>query len=173
MSLSTLLGKINPPQQKKKQEIVIPLIREPEKEVPKDKRIVIKLRSTPGDVNSQLYEVVTRAFDHGTPEEWIRHRKIITKILEGQNITNGPDSFRMTRRLLEGKALADFEASIVTNNFTETVANLQLALRDVAVPIFPTRALQKQRRSMRRKMPKLLSMPVAQYWAQLVQLNEF
>ena len=173
MSLSTLLGKIHPPQQKKKQEIVIPLIREPEKEVPKDKRIVIKLRSTPGDANSQLYEVVTRAFDHGTPEEWIRHRKIITKILEGQNITNGPDLFRMTRRLLEGKALADFEASIVTNQYTESVANLKLALRDVAVPIFPTRALQKQRRSMRRKMPKPLSMPVAQYWARLVQLNEF
>ena len=94
MSLSTLLGKIHPPQQKKKQEIIIPLIMQPEKEVPKDKRIVIKLRSTPGNANLQLYEVVTRAFDHGTPEEWIRHQKTITKILEGQNITNGPDSFR-------------------------------------------------------------------------------
>ena len=69
MPLSTLLGKIHPPQQKKKQEIVIPLVREPEKEVPKDKRIVIKLRSMPGDANLQLYEVVTHAFDHGTPEE--------------------------------------------------------------------------------------------------------
>ena len=54
MSLSTLLGKIHPPQQKKKQEIVIPLIMQPEKEVPKDKQIVIKLRLTPGDANSQL-----------------------------------------------------------------------------------------------------------------------
>ena len=70
---------------------------QPEKEVPKDKRIVIKLRSTLGDANLQLYEVINRAFDHGTPEEWICHQKAITKILEGQNITTGPDSFRMTR----------------------------------------------------------------------------
>ncbi len=173
MSLSKLIGKIDSPQQKKKQEVVIPLEREPEKELPKDKRIVMKLRSTPTDANSQLYEVVTRAFDHGTPEEWIRHLKMIRRILTGQNITNGPDSFRMTRRLLEGKALADFEASVTTNEYTETVANLSLVLRDVAIPIFPTRALQKQRRSMRRKMLKPYGMPVAHYWARLVELNQY
>ena len=173
MSLSTLLGKIHPPQQKKKPEVVIPLFREPEREVPKEKRIVIKLRSTPDDASSQLYEVVTRAFDHGTPEEWIRHRKMITKVLDGQNITNGPDSFRMTRRLLEGKALADFEASIVTNSYIESVPHLKKALKDVAISIFPTRALQKQKRSMRRRMPKPFGMPVAQYWARLVELNQY
>ena len=69
MSLSKLLGKIDNPQQKKKQEVVIPLEREPEKEVPKDKRIVMKLRLMPTDANSQQYEVITRVFDHGTPEE--------------------------------------------------------------------------------------------------------
>ena len=52
MSLSTLLGKIHPPQQKKKQEVIIPLIMQSKKEVPKDKQIVIKLRSTTGNVNS-------------------------------------------------------------------------------------------------------------------------
>ena len=173
MSLSKLLGKIDTPQQKKKPEVVVPLIREVEKEIPKDKRIVIKLRSTPTDANSQLYEVVTRAFDHGTPEEWIRHLKMIRRILVGQNITTGPDSFRMTRRLLEGKALADFNASVTTNGYNETVQNLNLVLNDVAVPIFPTRALQKQRRSMRRKMPKPFGMPVSHYWARLVELNEY
>ena len=173
MSLSTLLGKIHPPQQKKKPEVIIPLYREAEKEIPKEKRIVIKLRSTPNDANSQLYEVITRAFDHGTPEEWIRHRKMIKKVLDGQNITSGPDSFRMTRRLLEGKALANFEVSVVTNTYTETVNNLDKALKDVAVAIFPTRALQKQKRSMRRRMPKPFGMPVAHYWARLVELNQY
>ena len=41
MSLSKLLGKIDTPQQKKKPEVVVPLVREVEKEIPKDKRIVI------------------------------------------------------------------------------------------------------------------------------------
>ena len=82
MSLSTLLGKIHPPQQKKKPEVIIPLFREPEKKIPKEKRIVIKLRSTLDNASSQLYKVITRAFDHGTPEEWICHRKMITKVLD-------------------------------------------------------------------------------------------
>ena len=174
MSLSKLLGKLEKPTPKKKPEVVIPLFRAPEPEIEKSKRIVIKLRSNPTDDKSQLYEVVTRAFDHGTPEEWIRHRKMILRILVGQNITAGPDMFRMTRRLLEGKALADFEASVTTNGYKEDqVGNLKLVLDDVAVPIFPPRALQKQRRAMRRRMPKPLGMPVAHYWARIVELNQF
>ena len=159
MSLSKLLGKLDIPTPKKKSEVVIPLIRVPEPEIEKSKRIVIKLRSTPTDNDSQLYEVVTRVFDHGTPEEWICHRRMIWRILVGQHITTGPNMFRMTRRLLEGKALADFEASVTTNGYAETQGNLNLVLDDVALPIFPPRALQKQRCMMRRKMPKLLHMP--------------
>lgn len=62
----------------------------------------------------------------------------------------------MTRHLLEGKALADFKASVMTNQYNETVTNLSKALKDAAISIFPTCALQKQKRSMRRRMPNLL-----------------
>ena len=68
MSLSKLVAKVSVPQQKKKQECIIPLLREPEEEIPKNKRIVMKLRSNPSQADSQVYEIVTRAFDHGTPE---------------------------------------------------------------------------------------------------------
>ena len=80
MSLGKLIGKLDTPALKKKPEVVIPLVREAEKEVPKDKRIVIKLRLTPTDANSQLYEVVMRAFHHGALEEWIHHVKTICRI---------------------------------------------------------------------------------------------
>ena len=68
MSLSKLVAKVSVPQQKKKQECIIPLLREPEEEIPKNKRIVMKLCSNPSQADSQVYEIVTRAFDHGTPE---------------------------------------------------------------------------------------------------------
>ena len=173
MSLSKLIAKVSVPQQKKKQECIIPLLREPEEEIPKNKRIVMKLRSNPSQADSQVYEIITRAFDHGTPEEWIRHRRTMKRILKGQNITSGPDKFRMIRRLLEGKALADFEASVTTNAYTETATNLDLALNDVAIPIFPKQALQKQRRTMRRQMKKPVGLPVAHYWARLIELNGY
>ena len=173
MSLSKLVAKVSVPQQKKKQECIIPLLREQEEEIPKNKRIMMKLRSNPSQADSQVYEIVTRAFDHGTPEEWIRHRRTMSRILIGQNITSGPDKFRMIRRLLEGKALADFEASVTTHNYNETANNLESALNDVAIPIFPKQALQKQRRTMRRQMKKPVGLPVAHYWARLVELNGY
>ena len=74
------------------------------------------------NASSQLYKVVTCAFDHGTPEEWIHHRKMITKVLVGQDITNGTYSFCTTQPLFEGKAIADFEASIMT----ATVATMSI-----------------------------------------------
>ena len=98
MSLSKLLGKIEsqvPVRQN--HEIVIPLIREKEEEIPKNEKIVIKLRSDPSEKDSQLYEVVTRAFDHGTPEQWIKHRRICRKILAGQAISKDADKFLMVK----------------------------------------------------------------------------
>ena len=47
--------------------------------------------------------------------------------------------------LLEGKALADFKALVTTNAHNQTAGNLDLALNDIAIPIFPKQALQKQR----------------------------
>ena len=78
----------------------------------------------------------------------------------GQNITTGPDKFRMVRGLLEGKALADFEASIITNAYTETGPNLKLALGDVAEPLFPLNAISKQRCAIHHHMIKPQRMPV-------------
>ena len=141
MSLSKLLGKLDIPTMKKRSEVVIPLLRTKEPEIPKAKRIVVKLRLNPTDGKSQLYEVVTRAFNHGSPEEWIRHQKTMDSIFAGQNITLGPDRFCMARCLLEGKALADFEASVTANGYTETCENLKRVLNDVAIPIFPPCAL--------------------------------
>ena len=68
MLLSKLLGKMEPQTPVRQgYEIVIPLAREKEPEISKNERIVIKLRSNPSEKDSQLYEVVTQAFDHGSP----------------------------------------------------------------------------------------------------------
>jgi len=173
MSLSKLIQKVSVPQQKKKPECIVPLLRELEEVIPKNKRIVMKLRSNPLQADSQLYEIVTRVFDHGTPEEWIFYGRTMKRILIGQNITSGPNKFCMICRLLEGKGLANFEASITTNGYTETVANLELALNDVAIPIFPKQTLQKQRSTMCCHMKKPIGLPVAHYWARLVELNGY
>jgi hypothetical protein len=44
----------------------------------------------------------------GTPEEWLKHKSAINKILIGQNIRDPADKVCMARRVLEGDALALF-----------------------------------------------------------------
>jgi hypothetical protein len=43
-----------------------------------------------------------------TPEEWLKHKSAINKILIGQNIQDPDDKFCMARRVLEGDAFAVF-----------------------------------------------------------------
>ena len=81
MSLSKLLSKIEQPKEDKTNfEVVIPLIKLKDRVVSKDKKFTIKLRANPGDADSEKYEVTARPFDHGTPEEWLKHLLIGTAV---------------------------------------------------------------------------------------------
>eukprot|EP00957_Ditylum_brightwellii_P057152 4330426-Ditylum_brightwellii.AAC.1 len=52
-----------------------------------------KLRTTPADATSPLYELSVPFFESETPEEWIQFRCGLTAVLKGQNITQGPPSY--------------------------------------------------------------------------------
>eukprot|EP00957_Ditylum_brightwellii_P053559 4058113-Ditylum_brightwellii.AAC.1 len=52
-----------------------------------------KLHNTPADVTSPLYKLFIPFFDCRTPEEWIKFRLGLTKVLKGQNVTQGPPSY--------------------------------------------------------------------------------
>ena len=63
--------------------------------------------------------------------------------MHGQEITTGPNHFYMTRYLLEGKVITDFEDSIKTHTYSKTVHNLELVLVDVTQQIFAKQAIEK------------------------------
>ena len=67
--------------------MVIPFIKEEPEYVAKENRLTFKLRSTPTDSDSILYDVKSYAFDDGTPEQWIDHIKTYDEIVKGQHIT--------------------------------------------------------------------------------------
>ena len=124
MPFLTLLGKVNNDMNSGKECFleVIPLIKDKTIDTPRDQRIVIKLGSNPTDNKSPHYGIVTQVFDYSSPEEWICHKKFIAKIFTGHNITRGPNKFQRVRRLLAGKVIADFEATIITKSYVETTA---------------------------------------------------
>ena len=153
-------------------EMIIPFEKEPPKDVSKEDRLTFKLRSTPTDANSTTYELKTYAFDCGSCEEWLEHVKTYRKIVAGQNITTGPNCFAMIKRLLKGKALADFNRIFTGEDCSESVANCDLILDKLTEEIFPDRALQKQRRALRRNIRKPENLKTSEFYARLVEMNE-
>ena len=148
----------------------IPLER-PERQLLKDGNYIsFKLRAVPVDPESQLYSLSVPYYSTGTPERWIIFRKNLDKVLIGQNITTGPPTYAMTRRILEGAALAKFEDSAHERG-TETLEHFALVLEDMGTYVFPRRALQMEKCFMRRYMRKPRKLKMREFMARVEELN--
>eukprot|EP00957_Ditylum_brightwellii_P159581 12147933-Ditylum_brightwellii.AAC.1 len=60
-----------------------------------------KLRTTPADPTSPIYELSVLFFDNGTPEEWIKFRHGLQAVHKGQNVTQGSPSYAVAKTLLK------------------------------------------------------------------------
>jgi hypothetical protein len=107
----------------------------------------LKLSAVPGNNDSPTYSMSVRYFDNGTPEEWLMFQKALSKVLIGQNITTGPPTYGMARRLLEGEALSKFDESALLHG-AETLIHYVAVIGDITIYVFPMRALQIQQRYM-------------------------
>ena len=129
----------------------IPLARPKPQELKKGHYVTLKLRSVPADDNSQTYDLNVPIFRTGTAEAYIEFKRDLDKSIAGQNITDGPGKYAMTRRLLAGDALAVFNAEAEQAG-TETTAHYQAVMRLLGRHVFLQRALRVQKRYMRRYM---------------------
>jgi hypothetical protein len=132
----------------------------------------LKLLAVPGNNNSPTYSMSVRYFDNGTPEEWLMFRKALSKVMIGQNITTGPSTYGMARRLMEGAALSKFDESALLHG-AETLIHYEEIMKDITNYVFPTRALQIQKRYMRRHMRKAPNMKMKEYMARVEELNNY
>ena len=111
-------------------------------------------------------------FRGGTPEQWLLVKRTLLKILVGQNITQGPSKYSMARRVLEGDILARFDATAAELG-NENNANFTACLDSVTAYVFPARALQVQRRFLRRHMRKRHDCKIREFNARLHELNSY
>jgi len=130
-----------------------------------------KLRNVPEDENSPTYELSVPYFGTGTPEEWLKFKKNLEKVVVGQNVTGGPQRYVVARRLLEGDALASFDQAARLHG-PETVQHFKRCLDDVTKHVFPKRALQTQKRYMRRFLRKPPTMKIREYVARVIEIND-
>ena len=169
--------KITPPRHYNHKSLVVPPIpieREEPKQLRKEKVQTFKCRTKPTEKDSPAYEVSVPYFSDGTPEEWIYFQRSLNAAIKGQGDTTGPTRFVKARQLLQGSALATFEANVsLTESHTETNDSFEVAIRAVGKDIFPKRAAQTQKRYLRRFLRKPSEMPTKRFVARVVEINNY
>ena len=144
----------------------------PEKpELVKGQYITLKLRSNPAEPGSPTYDLPLPYFVQGTPEEWLRFMRNLKKAIAGQNVTTGPTKYTLCKRVLEGDALAAFNSAAELRG-NETNEHFEECLADVTAHVFPARALQSQKRYMRRFLQKPADVSIREHVARVVEINK-
>jgi hypothetical protein len=111
--------------------------------------MTFKLRASPTEKNSPVYEMTAKSFATGSVEQFIHWKRDLYKIIKGQHITKVQDKFTMAKRLLHGDALAVFEATASALDCIED-DEFELAMMELALHVFPKNALTNQKSWLRR-----------------------
>jgi hypothetical protein len=104
---------------------------------------VFKLRTNPANDDSPTYDLRALTFKSGTVEEYIMWKRDLTKIMVGQRVTDPAGKYAMTRRLLDGDALAAFDRAAERMG-NETNAHYTSTMQELAKHVFPAHALVLQ-----------------------------
>ena len=153
---------------------IVPIIglNRPEKQtLNKGEYVVLKCRTDTTDETSSSYNLHIPYFSTGTPEEWLRFVRNLSKVYVGQNLTTGPQQYACIRRLLDDNSLTVFELSAAELD-NPTVLNAEAILKNLRDQLFPQRALQQQKRYMRRSLRKPRTISIRMYINRVLELND-
>jgi hypothetical protein len=136
----------------------------------KEDMSIFRIRTNPTDKDSQTYDMKVLTFHTGTVKEFLLWKKDLNKVLVGQNVLSAPDKFAMTRRLLDGDALAAFntEASACSQ---ETNVNYIRCMQALSTHVFPKNALTIQRQWFHRYLHKRVENSMREFVARINEIN--
>jgi hypothetical protein len=103
-----------------------------------------KLRCNPTNTDSLQYELKVRSFNTGSVEQYILWKKDLEKLIIGQNLEHAGDKFAMTRKVLEGDALAVFNQHAHAA-VEESESSYIKCMEGLAKHVFPKNALSHQK----------------------------
>ena len=92
-------------------------------------------------------------FRTGSPDVLLNFITILHKIIRGQDLSTEPQQFGMMQNLVIGESLILFEQKAQERG-AETNAIYKLLMKDLISHFFPPKALQRQKRYLRRGMYK-------------------
>jgi len=142
------------------------------KELRKDEILEFNLRTNPTAEGSPQYKLTIPYFANGTPEELLIFIKNLRQVIAGQNATAGPAKYQLARRVLQGDALAAFNAAAdVAGN--ETNEHFEVVIQGLIRHVFPRKALINQKRYMYRFLRKPRDMKIRDFMGRVTELNEY
>ena len=141
-----------------------------EKAYAKGQYTTIKCKTNQADANSPTREIQIPYFKTGTPEEFLDFWAKVKEVIMGQNM-DPPAQFGLVRSLLKGDALTVWENRKFFHG-AETEENFLQTYKDLSAHVFPKRALQVQKRYLRRFIRKPHDMPFRRFAARVNELNE-
>jgi hypothetical protein len=131
---------------------------------------VFKLRTNPTSDDSPTYDLKALTFKTGTVEEYIMWKRDLAKIMVGQRVIDPAGKYAMTRRLLDGDALAAFDRAAERLG-NETNVHYYSTMQELAKHVFPAHALVLQRQWFRRYMRKPGKHKMREYVARINEIN--
>jgi len=150
---------------------IVPLQRPEKKDLTEGNYVTLKRKTRPGDRDSATFHLPIPYFKSGTPKEFLKWKRNVEKVISGQGATDGPSKYTLTRRLLDGNALTAF--NLKAEEFeTETNPNLLEVIEDLTRHVFPIKALQTQKRFMRRFLRKARDMKTRKYVSHVCEINQ-
>ena len=108
----------------------------------------LEIKTQPGDAHSETVTLTVGILKDGSPEELLKFKTKLAKIIKGQGLTTGPAQYAMTKNLLAGEALRVFEIE-ATKAGAETIAHHPVVVNAMIKHFFPSKALIWQKRYMR------------------------
>lgn len=147
----------------------IPYERNEEEAYKKGNYMVMKLRTNPLDEKSPTYDVQVPYFRAGSCEDILHLEDKVRAVVIGQGLTTGPQKFAFIRQVLKGDALAHWTSTATGK--PETDDTFLACWQALLVHVFPFRALETQRRFLRRYLRKPFSEKFRAYKNRLVDMN--
>ena len=89
-----------------------------------------KCRTNPSDTNSTTYKIPMEYFRDGTPKEWLVFKKKLSRRMTRQNATVGSTKYALVRRLLAGRALANFSHAASVHG-SKTLPNYTKCIQEI------------------------------------------
>jgi hypothetical protein len=132
-------SKVSFADRKGQKRVVVPPVplRRVEDKLKKGEYVSIHCRSISTDKDLTTYELAVPYFKTGNTEKFLRFLEVFEKACTGQDCTTGPQKFSLMDRLLQGDALAAFNAHKPNRMATETNEAFEKCVKKLTAYVCP------------------------------------